>query len=434
MSQVKPARFLSLPPIVGFSLVIFFVTLADGIMSYMAPMAIEEHLRDPALVGIVLSISSFFGLALDFFIADRLSHKNYRYFLSRVFIYATLFPIILIIIPSKFIFFCMAMLVWSVYYEFIGYSKYNFIKKYVALRDHTNAWGTLTTFSSLAYMIGPGIAAFFIYKFTDLPFYTAIILVIFSFILYLIFEKSVVGKHQEHILGPEEKRNIFMEFGVLKTLMKKLWLLAVFTFVIVLMDVLMWTVGVLYSVEIGKTSPLGNWILVVYGLPALFTGIVTTKLRLDTGKKKMSFTAAAIAGLSLIFVGLEGNIYSVLFFIFLMSVFFGISVILINATFQDYIARAKVVGNDITSIIQLIHNLSYALGPIVLGISAKYFGYTKTFQMVGCLVFLVSLICYFIIPRKIRMPEKELKNEIQEIEIEEGRITVPGPRIGKARN
>jgi MFS family permease len=433
MRQVKPARFVSLSPIIGFSVVIFFVALSDAIMSYMAPIAIEEHLRDPALVGIVLSISSFFGIGLDFYIAQRLPHKSYRYFLSKVFIYAFLFPIILLIMPSKFIFFCIAMVVWSVYYEFIGYSKYNFIKKYVRLRDHTNAWGTLSTFGSLAYMIGPGIAAFLVFKFTNLPFYTALVLVAFSSFLYFLFERSISGRHQEHVLTLDEKRNILKELGVLRTLMKKLWVLVVFTFVITLMDVLMWTVGVLYSGEIGKASSLGNWLLVVYGLPALFTGIVTNKLRLEMGKKKMSFTSAAIAGLSLIFVGFNGNTYSILFFVFLMSAFFGISAILLNATFQDYIARAKVVGNDIASILQLVSNVSYAVGPIVLGFVAKYFGYARTFQLVGYLVFLVSLVCFFIIPRKIKMPQKELIKEIYEIEVEEEAITAQIPRIGKAR-
>jgi predicted MFS family arabinose efflux permease len=117
-----------------------------------------------------------------------------------------------------------------------------------------------------------------------------------------------------------------------------------------------------------------------------------------------------------------------------MSVFFGISGILLNATFQDYIARAKVVGNDIASILQLVSNISYAVGPIALGVAAKYFGYAKTFQLVGCLVFLVSLVCYFIIPRKIRIPQKELVNEIYEIEAEEQAEAAPGLRIGKARN
>jgi MFS family permease len=434
MRQVKPARFVSYPPIIGFSLVIFFVTLADGIVSYMVPIVIGENLSDPALVGLVISISSFFGIALDFLVAQRLPHKGYRYFLTRVFIFAALLSIIFLFLPHKIMFFCIAMIVWSVYYEFIGYSKYNFVQKYIALKDHTNAWGTLVTFGSLAYMIGPGIATLLIYKFFGLPFYIALALVVFSTLLYFLFEKLSFRRREERTLVHEQKRNLFEELGVLKTLLSKLWVLVIFSFVITLMDVLMWTVGVLYSAEIRKTSFLGDWLLVIYGLPALFIGIVTEKVRLGMGKKRASFIAAAAAGLSLIFVGIDGSIYSVLIFVFLMSVFFGISIILIDATFQDYVARAKVVGNDVVSLLQFSHNLSYSFGPIILGIAARYLGYIKTFQLVGYSVLLISLTCFFITPRKIKMPQKELIREIYEMGNTEQIIKTSRLSIGKAKH
>lgn len=160
MRQVKPAQIPSIPPIPGFSLVIFFITLADGIMSYIAPVRIQESIKDTALVGVIISISSFFGIFLDILIAQKLSHKSFKFFITKAFIFAVLFPIILIVAPGKTTVFALSMIVWSVYYEFIGYSKYNFVQKYVHLRDHTNAWSMLVTFSSLAYMLGPGIAVF----------------------------------------------------------------------------------------------------------------------------------------------------------------------------------------------------------------------------------------------------------------------------------
>lgn len=416
MRQVKPAHPLTLHPIIGFSLVIFFITLADGVMSFMAPIAIEKHLRDPALVGIVLSVSSFLGIFLDLYVADRLAHKSFRFFITKAFLFAILFPLAFLVFPPKFIFFCFAMLAWSVYYEFIGYSKYNFVHKFVQLKDHTSAWATLVTFSSMAYMIGPGIAVLLVHKFADLPFYAAIALVGLASLFYFFLEKATNKKREERSLPLDDKKNLFLEFGLLRTLMKRLWILVFFTMVVTLMDVLMWTVGVLYTVELGKISELGEWLLVIYGLPALFIGLITEKLRLEMGKKKMAFTSAALAGLCLIYTGISGNIYAILGFVFLMSVFFGITIILIDSTFQDYVARAGAVGNDIVSLLQFAHNVSYAIGPIILGVAAKYFGYAKTFQMVGILVLFVSLVSFLITPRKIKMPQKELKKEMKEIE------------------
>jgi len=412
MRQVKPAHIFVVSPIIGFSLVIFFLALADAVMSYMAPVLVEKTLNDPVLVGLVLSISSFLGMALDLLIAERFAHKSFKFFLTKALFFAVLFPISFLIFPAKFQFFVISMFIWSVYYEFIGYSKYNFVHKYVHLKDHTNAWSTLVTFGSLAYMIGPGIAVLLIQKFTDLPLYAAIVLIAFSSILYFLLERSTSKKRTERTLVINEKRSLLKELGILKTLIRRLWILVLFSLTTTLMDVLMWTIGVLYTEELRKTSFMGDWLLVVYGLPALFTGLLASKLKTDIGKKKTAFTVAASAGLCLVFSGLSTNVSLILVFVFLMSAFYGISVILIDSAFQDYVARANVVGNDIVSILQFAHNVSYSFGPILLGVAAKYLGFGRTFQLVGVIVVVVSALSFLLIPRKIKMPQNEIRSVI----------------------
>lgn len=415
MRQVRPARLITFHPIIGFSLVIFFVTLADAIMSYMVPLTIEATLKDAALVGLILSCSSFFGIFINLLVVDKMSHKGFKFFLSKVFLFALIFPLIYLVFPRDIIVFLISMLIWSVYYEFIGYSKYSFVDKFVHIKEHTNAWGTLVTFSSLAYMLGPGIAAFLLYKFAYLPFFAAIGLVAISLFVYLIFEKSLLRKRSDRNVPTVDKRNIFKKLGLIKTLFKRLWMLVLFTTVIILMDVMMWTVGVLYTMKLRETSFLGDWLLVIYGLPALFVGLVTENLKLEMGKKKIAFISASIAGLCVFFMGLNSNIYSTLVFVFLMSTFFGISIILIDATFQDYVSRVNVVENDIVSLLQFSHNLAYSVGPVLLGLSAKYLGYSNTFKVVGVLVILVSILTFAVTPRKIKMPQKEIRREMSEL-------------------
>ena len=235
--------------------------------------------------------------------------------------------------------------------------------------------------------------------------------------MYLLLEKAVSKRKLERTVPVERGKNLFKEFGLLKILMKKLWILAVFTISITLMDVLMWTVGVLYTEELSDRYSVGGWLMVVYGLPSLFVGFVTEKIKLDSGKKRMAFTTAAVSGLCLIFSGIQEHIYAILAFVFLMSIFYGITVILIDATFQDYVSRANIVGNDIVSLLQFSHNVAYALGPIILGILAKYAGYGRTFQLVGAFVVIIAMFSFLVTPRKIRMPQKEIMAEVEESEI-----------------
>jgi len=414
MRIIKPARSSIFTSLVVFSLVIFFITLADGIMAYMAPVTIEKKVHDTAYVGLILSISSFFGLFLDIFTAHKLSYKSLHFFMTRAFLFSLLFPILLLFIPNNTILLALSMIIWSIYYEFIGYSKYNFVYKHIDTKKHTQAWATLVTSSSIAYMLGPGLGVFLLTISGKLPFIFAILCVFISVSIYLYLVRKMQRRKQGRVLPDLPKKNIIKEFKVIKILLKRLWILVLFVVCVSLIDVFMWTMGVLYMSKLSESTPLGELLLVVYGIPALFIGIVTEKLKLDAGKKKTAFTSAAMAGICLVFVGLSKNIYATLSFVFLTAVFYGISIILIDATFQDYVARAKIVGNDIVSILQFSHNLAYSFGPILLGLSVKYFDFSNTFLIVGVLSAVVSIIAFIISPRKIKMPQNEINTKLNE--------------------
>src|SRR4030042_6772064 len=80
-------------PLIIFSIIIFFISLGDGIMSYVTPIFIGNHVENPLWVGIVLSMSSFFGMFFDIFIGEKLSFKPFRFFLFGAIWGAVLFPL-----------------------------------------------------------------------------------------------------------------------------------------------------------------------------------------------------------------------------------------------------------------------------------------------------------------------------------------------------
>jgi len=55
-------------------------------------------------------------------------------------------------------------------------------------------------------------------------------------------------------------------------------------------------------------------------------------------------------------------------------------------------------------------SISYIIGPILAGGLAAFFGEKQTFLIIGILIVVVSLFLYFLIPKKLKIPQKEIKN------------------------
>ncbi len=390
----------------------FFVSLSDGIMSYVTPVILEESLSDPLLVGIVLSISSFFGIFFDFFVAERFRIKPYKFFIFWTIAVATLFPLSFLVLPKITISFIISMIIWSTYYELRGFSKYNFVHHFAEVKHHPKAFSITNTAQWLAYMIGPLIAVYLLNKSYDMPMFVCLGLIAVAGWFYLLFSK-VVKKSRSGPLTVERSKSLKKEYKIFRLLFKTTAPLLAFNVVLVLLDVTFWSTGILYAEELRQQNQLGGLFMTIYGIPALFVGIIAPKIFGKYGKKRTSFALGILAGLSLTLVGVFGNIFLILGATLLAATFSGIIFILMDSVFEDYVVRLKSEGNDIVSINQITTNLAYAVGPIVLGFISKEAGYSATFVFSGILFMLVSVVVIAITPRKIKMPQKNITSILE---------------------
>jgi len=135
-------------------------------------------------------------------------------------------------------------------------------------------------------------------------------------------------------------------------------------------------------------------------------GFITPKIHVKLGKKRTAFVSAILAGGFLLFMGMNTNIYMILGSIFLASSFFGIASILIQAVFENYVARMDIAQNDLVSLNQFSLNAAYSIGPIMLGLGAKVLGFNSTFILVGFFIILATTHSALRVPRKVRLPQK----------------------------
>ncbi len=406
---MKIAKTLHMYKVLLFGVLLFAVSFGDAIMSYVTPVLIEDSLKDPFLVGIVISLSSFFGIFFDFYVGEKLSNKSYGFFIKWTITIALLFPLIFLFLPRITMFFVLAMIVWSIYYELRNYSKYNFVHNFVAKNEHTAAFSITNTFQWAAYALGPLVAVYLLDKHINIPLVTAASVILISALYYALISKHIhKGRHDK--LAIFRHKSIRKELKILNILCKSIWPLLLFNFAIVLVDVSFWTTGILFAEKLRGTNQLGGLFMTAYGIPALYVGLIVPILFKHTGKKKNAYILGISTGIFVLLLGLMTNTVLILLAVLLLSTCVSACVILLDAVFEDYVARLKDEGNDLISISSMSTNLSYTLGPIILGFIASKVSYEATFIFTGVLLILTSFISLAFTPRKIRMPNRDIDN------------------------
>jgi predicted MFS family arabinose efflux permease len=134
----------------------------------------------------------------------------------------------------------------------------------------------------------------------------------------------------------------------------------------------------------------------VWGLGQLFTGKMSDHLN----KKKMLFWGMLLQALAILFIPISQDFYLLAF----LSGLLGLGTALVYPTFLSALAdatrpeqRAESIG-----VFRLWRDMGYAIGAIISGITADYFGINLAIWLIAFL----TLISAFVI--KFRMPDKRL--------------------------
>lgn len=146
--------------IASISLIIFFVTLGDSILSYWVPTFIQESLKSAFVMGLIMGFSSLVGLGADFILPQILKGMTVKRLMTRAIIASITCSLLLLaaIKMPVLILLLGAMAAWGIYYELIAFSNHQLIATYVPKYGHASAWGWIMMFKNIAYIIGPVLA------------------------------------------------------------------------------------------------------------------------------------------------------------------------------------------------------------------------------------------------------------------------------------
>lgn len=389
-----------------FSLTLFFLRIADGIISFWAPNQIQDALGDSTWMGIVISFQSVIGFLADLFLPGLIRNIHAKTLLiwavilsgatSFLFIGSSYFPYVLL--------FLLAMAIWGIYYELLHFAQYQFMGISVPPHMRTSAWGVLNIFTNIAYFLGPLIAAGVLLRglmITEVTFMALLIIGAFMLISLKVIQDGGDGWGEEHVNPVTELKHWFR-------LTKVVWPVIIINMLLGFVDATFWTTGAVWTEKLATQNFFGGMFLPFYQLPSIFLGLILARLEIYKGKKILSEKLLIVAGLFLMLFAVSTNVVWILLMVLLSSTAIGLCYPLVEGVYTDLVSRMNQDKEDMVGLSGSTLNLAYIIWPPVAGILAAQIGERMSFSYLGLIVILTAIGLLFVTPKKLRLPQTEI--------------------------
>ena len=383
------------------SIMLFFWTIFDGIISYISPLVIKASGYSNTMMGIIIGTSSIAGALFDFLLSKYLQNSHWRRLFLVMFIVCLIQPLILW--QSKVIvIYILAMALWGLYYDLLGFGNFDFVSREMETDEHASSFGVLGVFRSLGYLLAPLIVGLVIGEILDWkPFVLALVFLSMSFIFFLIL--YLTGKKRGirvERLQQYRPKGFLVEIGLWKKIGKLMLPFLIFTMLMSMQDSFFWTIGPILSETFVKFKPLDGLFLTAYSLPPLLVGWFIDKFKGSFGKKA-NFNSFIISSIFLITFAFFRHPLILLVVILLSSTFSTFSWAIEQGLYADSIEDSFNKEKEIEGLVDFSVNIGYVIGPILAGFLSDKVGYFNTFAFLGIFGLFVTIILSRFAPRKV---------------------------------
>lgn len=385
------------------SLMFFFYTLFDGLLSYLLPIHITGLGFSNSQMGLIIGSSNIFGLIFDFLLAKYITNTHYRRLFLVVYGLCFIYPLLLWSAKTLPIF-MIAMSVWGLYGDLNNFATFDLVSRRSKFNDHSKTFGILGVFRSLGYLIAPIIAGAIVVNVVNFfPFSLALSFISITLIFYLILVQLSPKKDSpEFDRTPKyRKYNFVHEFHLLKNIAKILFPVLIFSATLCVFDAVFWTIGPIFSKGFPEFADFGGLFMAAYTLPVLFVNWFIKPITLRFGKKKTALIAFLLGNLFLLPVSLISHPLPIIFFVFLSSVLSSVAWPSLEGAYADYITESNSYQKEIESLNDITANIGYIIGPIFGGFMADFVGVRQVFLPLIIFNLLIVLILLKVTPKAI---------------------------------
>jgi len=392
--------------VITLGLTLFFILLADAILSFWVPNFLQQVLSSPLLMGLVMSFSSLVGFASDLVLPQIIKGITVK----TLFIFAIASSLIfsLLLLQATFTPFVLLLLlavgIWGIYYEFLGFGGQQFVADSTPLKLHSAVWGLLSVFKTLAYFLGPLLAGFLLARGQTAPIFVALLLTLVGLIVLILSNR----KHSRPMEIDTSQVSLIKEFEHWAVLFRTIWPILILSLFLGLVDATFWTTGTVWTEELSRESWAGNLFLPLYILPSVFMGFIVVRLGIFQGKKKLAEKATLVAGIFLTALAFSPALIWQLLTVLLASLALSFAYPLLDAVYSDIIARMDRERRHLIGLSSSTISLAYIIGPTAAGAITQQVGERYTFAVMGVATVLIATLLLFVTPKKLHLHQQEI--------------------------
>jgi MFS family permease len=386
------------------TLMLFFWTLFDGLMSYVTPVIINEHGFSGTALGFIIGSSSIAGAFFDFFLCRFVPNTNFRRAFIGMFILSALFPMIMLKGTMVWMFIA-GMAVWGLYYDLYRIATYDFISRRPASEEHAASFGIVQTFIALGYLLAPLVAGFLIHENVvgSAPIvacYLFLGIALYLFILALFSVRSVT-RYQHTVKRPSI--SLLREIRIWRKLGTKIRPVLALTIMLNVVSAFYMTIGPLLTEDLTELGSFGGLFMASEMLPMLIIGWFVGQFTIKFGKKRTAITSFLIGSSILVVLGFMQNVYLLIAVSFAASFFTSLAIPALNGAYADYISEARTIAIEVETMEDMSGNTGYVIGPILAGFVSDILGYHLAFSFLGICGVVVALYLFYITPKSINV-------------------------------
>lgn len=383
------------------ALMVFFFIAFDGTLMYLAPIVMHNSGIREGTMGLIIGLSSVAGLLFDIVLARLLKDATYRGMFLLMLLIASTYPFFLFG-ANSITMYLIAMAVWGLYYNLYNMGTIDYVERATTSDQYTSYFGVLRVFDGLGNLVAPFIGSILIIiastNFKMLPWVLGILIPAFLFYFTLYAARLDTTKECER----RTAYSILTEWRLLEKIGHVLFPVLLLTLTINILDSAVWTIGPLFSESLSLPWEIsGGIFMIAYTLPPLLVGWFVGRIAKRYGKKKTAITALFIGSLLLMLVGSVSSPAILLSLIFCASFCFALAWPTINSAYADDIASAPHYGREIETVEDWFTNVGDALGPILAGYAAQFFGTGQAFTILGIIGTIASLILLWYTPSSL---------------------------------
>lgn len=394
-----------------FLLTIAGIYLADSIMTYIFPVAVEEALGSNLRMGIIMGLSSVAGLICDFFLPSILRSKTWKFYFIGGVLISLLFPILTSLgyLYSSFEIFVVASVIWGIYFEFLLFTMKEYIFAEEDKSNYSKDWGILYTLMQFLEIIAPIIGAFLLITFIS----SSVLLVIPIQILSLVIFLVTSSKQKKKIIETEHiSINFHKEIRVWYVIVKDIYPVLIGGVILMSYDAIFWTIGALLGEQIFGSLELSWIVITAYSIATLLGAVILFRFKIVTGKKLFIniaiFLSALITILLLLDISNPIIITAIIFFAGLMMSF---ARPLNEAVISDYLLRLGKSRHYLLGIANGAGSLAFIIFPVIAGFLSDKFNYKTAIGIYGIIILVISIFLLIVTPRKIKLHQKEINGD-----------------------